>query len=423
MTDGTAGAAGARSKPGSPRLRRAVSVAVTVLAVTASILSSLIYFVIDTAIPGTDDSAFTVRPTLGFFAAVAAAAVLVWRHERPVLITGLAVIPPLLLVADTLAALIALAALAASRRDRVLWGGAVLVFAATAVATARDADRDPEFSVVQVLFGAETTAEKVDVPLVAILAIAAVLTAIPLAVGLWRGTRLDIARREQAERALHADLARQDERTRIAREMHDVLGHRLSLLSLQAGALQVENDAGSGSTADAARTIRATVRESLADLRQIVGILREGHSLPAGTDEPDLAQPQPTLADIPELIADTRRSGVGVNVTMLVDDASAAPPALGVAAYRTVQEALTNVLRHASGATADVTVRGGPDVGLTIEVVNPLSGDVGSPPDGTGTGLVGIAERVSALGGTVSTGPTDHGTFVVTAWLPWDSVS
>ncbi|NIS32058.1 MAG: two-component sensor histidine kinase, partial [Actinobacteria bacterium] len=71
------------------------------------------------------------------------------------------------------------------------------------------------------------------------------------------------------------------------------------------------------------------------------------HSLPAGTDEPDLTEPQPTLGDIPELIAETRRSGVGVNVTMLVNDVSAAPPSLGVAAYRTVQEALTNVLRHA----------------------------------------------------------------------------
>jgi hypothetical protein len=106
-------------------------VVVTVLAVAASVMSSLIYFVIDTAVPGTDEFEYTARATLGFLATLGAAVALIWRHERPVLVTGLAVAPPLMFVTDTLAALIALAALVASRRDRVRWIGTGLVFVAT----------------------------------------------------------------------------------------------------------------------------------------------------------------------------------------------------------------------------------------------------------------------------------------------------
>src|SRR5699024_4476311 len=106
----------------------------------------------------------------------------------------------------------------------------------------------------------------------------------------------------------------------IAREMHDVLGHRLSQLSLQAGALE----AGSGEapdTAAAARTVRTTSRAALDDLRQVIGVLRDGRGFGAAADpEPAPIRPQPTLADLPELITSSRRSGLAVNATVLLDD-------------------------------------------------------------------------------------------------------
>jgi signal transduction histidine kinase len=207
--------------------------------------------------------------------------------------------------------------------------------------------------------------------------------------------------------------------------MHDVLGHRLSLLSLPAGALEV-SQAADAATVEATRNIRVTARQSLDHLRQIIGVLRDGSGWPdppGGATAP--AAPQPTLSELPELITATRQSGLGANITILLDSASGAPAALGTAAYRIVQEALTNVLRHAPGTTADVTVRGAPDEGLTIEVTNPVPVAAPSPAgaDRSGTGLVGITERATALGGSVSAGPTDDGRFVVTAWLPWGQVS
>jgi signal transduction histidine kinase len=403
--------------------RRTWAITVTVLAVATSIFSSLTYYVFESTAPGTDDFLFSVRATLGFLAAIGAAVALVWRHQRPMLVTGIAVAPPLLLVADTLAALIALAALAATRRDRVVWAAAGLVFAATMLTTWRDARRDPELSVVQIAFGPQDGTEAIDVPLIGVLLIAAALTAVSLAVGLWRGARRDLAHRQWSEHELRTDLARQDERSRIAREMHDVLGHRLSLLSLHAGALEVSDDVDR-STAEAARTIRATARECLDDLRQVIGVLRNGQAVyqPDGADR-EAARPQPTLTDVPDLISASRQSGLDINVTVLVDEATTAPPALGTAAYRIIQEALTNALRHAAGTTVDLTVRGAPNVGVKIEVVNPLPGGAPVPHVGSGTGLIGITERVATLGGKVSTGPTDNRTFAVNAWLPWPHVS
>jgi signal transduction histidine kinase len=123
------------------------------------------------------------------------------------------------------------------------------------------------------------------------------------------------------------------------------------------------------------------------------------------------------LSDLPRLVADTRRAGIGVNLTVLLYSPATAPAPLGMAVFRIVQESLTNVLRHAPGAGADVSVRGGPGVGVTLEIVNPLV--PAEPSPGSGTGLTGISERANLLGGNVSAGPTAHGVFAVRAWLPW----
>lgn len=388
------------------------------MAICACVFSSLMVFVAAGYVPATQSVEPSAREVLGLLAALAAAGALVWRHRHPEIVALAAVAPPLVFVTDSLAALVALAAVAARRRDHVLWAIAAVVFLATLIAVERDARRDPEYSPMQWVFGGgmADSATTVRVPFVAVLVVAATMTAIPVVVGLYRQARAEIAARDGEQRALLADKTRHEERARIAREMHDVLGHRLSLLSLQAGALEAENHG----RRDAAQAIRQTARQSLDDLRQVVGVLRDGRALgDAPTDAPPAPYASPSLADLPDLVDASRRSGIPINATIFVDDAASAPKVVATATYRIVQESLTNVARHAPGVTAQVVVRGHPDAGVSIDVTNPLPTHL--PEESvarTGRGLIGMAERANALGGTVTTGP-DGDSFTVTAWLPW----
>lgn len=405
--------------PAFPWGRRVRAVTATSVAIPASLFSSMAVFTAEGSVPGQQAIEPSPRAVLGFLLALVAGVALYRRHRNPEVVTAVAVVPPLLFIADALAALIALAALASARRDRVLVVGALAVYAATCVAVFHDAGRLVQFSPMQWLFGAQTEADRVDIPFLAVPVVAGVLTAIPLAVGLLRGANRDLSRSAHAEQELLSEVARREERERIAREMHDVLGHRLSLLSLQAGALEVSRD--QQRTTEVARSVRGTARQALEDLRHVIGVLRDG-----GFDARSAAGDarEPTLSDLPELVDNARRSGLPVNVTVLLEHAPDAAPALAAAVYRIVQESLTNVLRHGSGAAAEVSVRGGPTVGVSIEVANrlPEAADAAFPA-GSGPGLAGIADRVRQLHGKVSVGPTDRGYFVVTAWLPWISRS
>jgi signal transduction histidine kinase len=381
----------------------------TVFAVMVSVISNLVVFSAASSVPGVTELRPNWLAWLSVNVGLGAGVMLCWRHRWPVLVTGIALVPPLLLISDAFAALVALAALVASRRDKLVWLGTGVVFAATALAVWRDASRHPDAMILGQMIGTDTTTGKV----VGVLILSAVMTGVPLAVGLVRRTRRDLAGRESKERELREEVARRQERSRIAHEMHDVLGHRLSLLSLQAGALEVN----APELGEAARNVRTAARQSLDDLRQVIGVLRDGSEFPGRTDVP-ADRPQPTLAEVPELVEQTRRAGVAVNVIIVLDQAGLAPPALGTAAYRIVQESLTNVLRHAPGSTADLMVRGGPGAGIAIEVTNPMPAE-SVPSPGSGTGLTGISERVAVFGGTVNAGPTDRGQFAVRAWLPW----
>jgi signal transduction histidine kinase len=393
-----------------PMGRRGLGVATTAVAVAVSVASSVYVFGADGYVPGDPAPHPTVLSSLGLVAGLAAAVLLCWRHRRPVLVTGIALVPSLVLTSGAAAALIALAALAAARRDRVLWLGGALAYAATALTLWRDTTWHQDVRIAGTWLSADTTVATI----VGVAVTAAVLTAIPVAVGVLRGTRADLRRREQRERELRDEVTRRKERSRIAHEMHDVLGHRLSLLSLQAGALEVTASPNAG---DAARTLRTTARQSLEDLRQVIGVLRNDREVLTPDGAP--SRPAPSLADVTTLVSETREAGVPVNLTVLLDQAPTAPAPLCLAVYRVVRESLTNVLRHAPGVAADVTVRGSPGAGVALEIVNPLV--AARPSPGSGTGLTGISERVTALGGTVSIGRTGEHTFAVRAWLPWNS--
>jgi signal transduction histidine kinase len=223
------------------------------------------------------------------------------------------------------------------------------------------------------------------------------------------------AQRAEAGQRLHEDRARMAERTRIAREMHDVLAHRISLLALHAGALEVRPDLPTETVREIAELLRSTARQALDELRGVVGLLREepGNKGPAA--------PQPTLSDIRRLVEETRRAGADIDFEMHVDQADAIPGALGRDAYRVVQESLTNIGKHASGMATQVRLSGAPEVGLHVSVRNrqPAHAQAGPALPGSGAGLLGLQERVALAGGTLLHGPNGTGDFVVDAEFQW----
>ncbi|MET0494938.1 MAG: histidine kinase [Actinoplanes sp.] len=233
----------------------------------------------------------------------------------------------------------------------------------------------------------------------------------------------DRAERAESEQHLRIAQARALERTRIAREMHDVLAHRISLLSLHAGALEFHPDASPDEVAGAAGVIRASAHQALQDLREVIGVLREpaaGDTTPEGT-QPTPERPQPTLGELPALADESRAAGVKVRLQVEVDESQQLPAATGRTAYRIVQEGLTNARKHAPGTTVQVAVAGAAGQGLSITVSNPgpVGGLRASAIPGTGTGLIGLTERAALAGGELTHGRTRAGDFSLTAWLPW----
>ncbi|MDI3417484.1 sensor histidine kinase [Streptomyces luteolus] len=226
------------------------------------------------------------------------------------------------------------------------------------------------------------------------------------------------AQRAESEAALRAKEAQRLAREAIAREMHDVLAHRLTLLSVHAGALEFRPDAPEKEVARAAGVIRDSAHEALQDLREIIGVLR--------TDEPgdegaEGGRPQPTLAALDALVAESRAAGMKVTLDNRVADPEAVPAAAGRNAYRIAQEGLTNARKHAPGAEVTVQVAGAPGEGLTVEVRNPAPpGDVPEVP-GSGQGLIGLTERATLAGGRLTHGAEGDGGFRIAAWLPWAS--
>jgi signal transduction histidine kinase len=235
-----------------------------------------------------------------------------------------------------------------------------------------------------------------------------------LVLGLWVRARRDVlaglherAERLEREQSARADQARAQERARIAREMHDVVAHRVSLMVLHAGALEV--NAPDERTARAAELIRGTGREALDNLREVLGVLRA----PAGGAAAPLA-PQPGLDDIDRLLEQSRSAGV--DVTRRDEGVPRELPAMvGSTAYRIVQEALTNVHKHAPGAPVEVAV-GYREDEVSVRVRNEAARRPAVGPSG-GFGLVGLRERVHLLGGELRAGRSGSG-YEVFARLP-----
>ena len=223
------------------------------------------------------------------------------------------------------------------------------------------------------------------------------------------------ARRAEAEQASRVAEARVAERARIAREMHDVLAHRLTLLATYAGALEYRPDAPPEQLARAAGVVRAGVHQALDELREVITVLRDD-------DDVDGKHPLPGLADLDGLIAETRDAGTAVDVTRRVTQQEDLPGGLGRTAYRVVQEGLTNARKHAPGRPVRVLLAGKPGGRLVVELANPV-GPADPVINGSGTGLIGLTERVRLAGGEIDHSISADGEFVLRAWLPWPAES
>ena len=245
------------------------------------------------------------------------------------------------------------------------------------------------------------------------------------------------ARRAEAEQAGRVAEARAAERASIAREMHDVLAHRLSLLATYAGALEYRPDAPPEQLARAAGVVRAGVHQALDELREVIGVLRD--------DDPGaVARPQPGLADLEALVEETRGAGTEVNLAERITQPEQLPDGLGRTAYRIVQEGLTNARKHAPGLPVRLLLDGRPGDRLLVELTNPVGAALSAGPatpaggdtsdgtaqaglatparpslNGSGTGLIGLTERVRLTGGEIDHGIGPDGEFRLRARLPW----
>lgn len=275
----------------------------------------------------------------------------------------------------------------------------------------------------------------------AALGIVGLLNALLTAVGFYVGARRDLlsslreraetAEREQASRAASARVA---ERTRIAREMHDVLAHRISTVAMHSGALAYRTDLEPEEVNATARLIQENAHSALLDLRSILGVLR---SEPGRAHPPAPEPPQPAITGLGPLVEDARRSGQTVHLDVSVDP-SEIPHDLGRHLYRAVQECLTNARKHAPGAPVTVRLRreavAGEDV-LVLDVTNPTrvlahgssvarrrpespstQHTLSVPP--SGLGLLGLQERAALAGGTIVHGP-DAGRYRTRLTVPW----
>ncbi|AWS47337.1 sensor histidine kinase [Streptosporangium sp. 'caverna'] len=215
------------------------------------------------------------------------------------------------------------------------------------------------------------------------------------------------AEREQSQRIEQAKLA---ERAQIALEMHDVLAHRISLLSMLAGGLAYRTDLSAEETREVALAIQENAHQSLNELRTVLGELRSDGALEA---------PQPTLAQVDALFDEVRAAGQEVEVDDTIDNRELLPTQTGRHAYRIVQEALTNARKHAPGSRVAAELDGRPGDGLRIRVSNPAPSGTSAGPGGK-LGLVGLAERTRMAGGTLSHA-VQNGRFILDARLPWEA--
>jgi len=221
----------------------------------------------------------------------------------------------------------------------------------------------------------------------------------------------------EADRERKAHQAVIDERRRIAQELHDVVAHAMSVIAVQAGVGAHVIDSNPDEARKSLAAIEATSREALQEMRRMLGVLREDG------DAKGLLTSAPTQVDLEQLIANVEAAGVPVTLRYEGDFPAAVPESVRLNGFRILQEALTNVVKHAGKASATVTIGRRPGIAW-FEVLDDGRGVTGEPSqDGTGVGLTGMRERVALFGGRLEAGPRQGGGFRVAAWFPFQLAS
>ncbi|MDX2971415.1 sensor histidine kinase [Kribbella solani] len=375
--------AGSSSKPARPR-RSARDWVVDSVAFAVAVLIGLVLFT-----DGEQDSVSHWLLAADFYVGMAFCLTLWFRRRWPVQLALVGAVVSAFSESSGIAALMMILTVAIYRPFRIT----LLVFAANAVC----------------LLAYIEIRNKPDDPAAVLITAAALYVAVA-GWGLYIRSRRQLLQtlRDRADRAetvarLEAEQGQLRAREEIAREMHDVLGHRLSLLSVHAGALAYRPDASTEEVAGAAEIIRASAHQALQDLREVIGVLRA----PVGE------LPHPAFADLPALVEGSRAAGIPVELTL--DAPGALPEHVGRTAYRIVQEGLTNAVKHAPGEPVRISVTGVPGNGLSVELLNPAP----NRRRGDGQGLKGLSERAALVEGRVEHGRTPEGDFRLYAWLPW----
>ncbi|MSS44897.1 hypothetical protein FYJ43_02275 [Cutibacterium sp. WCA-380-WT-3A] len=349
--------------------------------------------------------------TLDLVVGAGAIFVMRWRRQRPLLVCWAVLVAAIWCVSVNVVAVWALMSLATHRRWRqIALFSAVGIVAALITGWGRNGQ-----GVIALIEGHRWS------HLYGSIASLTLTVGTMVAVGVSIGARRDLvasleARAETVEREqeLRVLAGQQAERDRIAREMHDVLAHRLSLISMHAGALSWREDLGLDDTRQIAATIRDNAHEGLEELRAMLGTLRDTDT----SARPN--KPQPTLADLPQLIKEVRLGGQQVRVHKEVNSFDGLPPTVGRHAYRVIQEGLTNARKHAPNCCVDITISGGAGQGLGILVSNPLpSVTQNHPIPGSGAGLEGLRQRAEMVAGRISAGVTSDSRFELEVWFPW----
>ena len=424
--------------------------------------------------------------TAGILTGLALLVAVFLRRRWPVPITIASALAGVAAALDTTLGLIAFTTVvrrSRSLRDPVPWAAGALLTVGTLVALFRDASYGSTGnSLIGLIVSASPDPNAVThASALQVLFLAMVAMALPVAVGLWlrardgekearrraheaaaASARAERTAEEQAQTStrLADTVSLQAERERVAREVHDGLGHRLSLLALHAAALEQgvlatpdsQGAAGSADPADeespqaAAQRVREEAQGAMKDLRSLLAVLRE----PVGA-----AEPAPRLEDLKEVVDGVLAASQPLSSSIYLDRAAEADEVLSRAVYRIVQESLTNARKHSPGMSVQLRVEGGPEAGIDITCSNriprqkptpeadahgeeaceapqvvssgwgPGAGSgVGAVAGDTqgGSGLRGMARRAEICGGTFRAGPDGHGRFVVSAHLPWRSV-
>lgn len=350
--------------------------------------------------------------------AMASAIGLAWRRRFPEIVVLATSALTLALPIDPVAALIAFGSLMVRRLDRVTLALGGLLGVATFVTTWRDTRGwSMDTSFWQSLRTSDRALYMAPLSWWVVLLISALLLGITVGLALVIRARTSLAQAQHVvveQRAvvdhLSDEVARQADRERIAQEVHDALGHRLSLLSLHAGALEVTSG-DNPRVAESAALVRANAYQSMADLRSLLAMLRQ-------PDSPDVAAAVPTLADVPALIDETVATGVNLVSTVQLEGLGRLDDTTSRSAFRITQELLTNARRHAPGIGVRVLVRAAPESGVEIEVANHLPTEA-ALEFRPGSGLDGIRNRVLHLGGDFRCFVDDKRVFRVAARMPW----